>query len=162
MPNPRSTHGRCVRDETDARPFLDQLPSYVVGLSAKRDEPDAWHLAQSETSDEVTFRFGALRKPYALTMGTITVDTLNVLVVGSGSIGVNVSLDGVSFPLPVEPATSVSPTSLSAWPGSPSGLQHAEIEATAVAWPSELVVTLTGATADDLDDLIVVLQLTVT
>ncbi|MBK9649195.1 MAG: hypothetical protein IPO67_29290 [Deltaproteobacteria bacterium] len=127
--------------------------SYVVGLSAKRDEPDAWHLAQSETSDEVTFRFGALRKPYAFPTDTITIGKVHIVAVGASPGTVVATLDGVAF-------GTADPTVV--W--ATSGTTHVlgTITATAVVWPDELVVTLTGATAATLEDLIVVLELTVT
>jgi hypothetical protein len=139
---------------------VNKSAGYVVGLSAKRDEPDAWHLAQSEASDEVTFRFGALRKPYALTEETFTVSAVHIVAVrpdteGSMTASAILTLDEAEF------GNHASPVSLDALPDEVGAHLFGMVTATAF-WPDELVVTLTGATAATLDDLIVVLQLTVT
>jgi hypothetical protein len=130
---------------------------FVVALSAKRDDPDAWFAAQDAGADEVTLTLGEGRLPY-FAVGRFessgwTVDKIHVVTVGGEPTGLTVAV-----------GSSNESLALSKWPDPlvDEGVRHAATSSTISAltpWPDTITLSdLLGATVGELDDIIIVVE----
>jgi hypothetical protein len=120
----------------------------VVGLSARRDEPDAWFAAQDGATSTITVPLGPDRLPYFAEAVGATLAKVHVFAVAETlSASVTVTPEGGS---------ASGPHTLGAW----LSVWRAEASISA-AWPASIDVDLTGSTFDQLEDLVVVLEFTV-
>jgi hypothetical protein len=120
----------------------------VVGISAKRDEPDAWFLAHDGATSTITLPLGPDRLPYfAAAVGATLVGVHVFAVAETLSASVTVTPEGGS---------ASGPHALGAW----SSVWRAEASF-GMGWPSALDLALTGTTYDQLEDLVVVLEFAV-
>ncbi|MDP2310023.1 MAG: neuraminidase-like domain-containing protein [Pseudomonadota bacterium] len=136
---------------------------YVIGLSAKRDDPDAWYKAQDEEANSITLRLGPERLPYFATGRVVTVKCVHTVVTNLAPTTGEVSFDGGS-------ALAIS--KFATWPGG-STRSRASMGTTPnaaldepwpdVEWPDELLVSiaLDSGSLADAGDLLVVLEVSV-
>ncbi|MFM2162549.1 MAG: hypothetical protein RLZZ383_2061, partial [Pseudomonadota bacterium] len=129
---------------------------YVIGLSARRDDPDGWVQAQEDEASSVTLALGSGRLPYFATGRTVTVQQVHVVVDGLVPTSGSVSVDGGT--------TSEAISSFVDWPTSSAATAlGSTADSLGESWPDELLVTttLSSGSLADADDLLVVLEVTV-
>ena len=135
--------------------------SFVVGLSAKRDDPDAWMKAQEEAADTIMLALGSSHLPY-FAVGTLAaVPKVHVLVVGadapptSATVAASSSSEAVTFnPWPAPDGSSVL--------ASTTDVGWTEL----TDWPDDFTLSVLSdgaspVTLDTVDDVIVLLEFTV-
>lgn len=127
---------------------------FTVAISARRDDPDAWALAQDENADEITLSL-VNRLPYFATGKTVAIERVHVALVGVAGTGCSVDLSETAL-------------TLAQWPaGSVHTFVGSSADNLADAWPDDLNVSglVNDTTAVDLNnatDLVVVLEVSVT
>ncbi|MCB9685982.1 MAG: hypothetical protein H6738_02860 [Alphaproteobacteria bacterium] len=120
----------------------------VVGLSARRDDPDAWYAAQQAASGSLTLSVGVDRLPWFAVGRDPRVARVHVLTQGTALTGGEVALPD---PVPLAGVTAWPPSSdAGLWLGT------AEIDA---AWPETVAITLTGVDLSQATDVLLVLEL---
>ena len=127
------------------------VSSYLIGVSAKRDDPDAWWMARDAAADSVTITLGEARLPYFAVGRTVKVPRIHVLAVGAS---------------PTDGTVSAGSSSAAVDVGAYAGVvllttRDADFIELA-AWPDDVVVELTAGTdLSTAEDVIVILEIDV-